>query len=221
MFTGLVEAVGRVDWVRRGASGVRIRISAPFASELEQGESVSVNGVCQTVVRADRSAFEVDAVAQTLSITTLGTMRGGAYVNLERALRAGDRMGGHFVTGHADGVARVTEMKRGRDGVRLSVEIPGELVRYVVERGSIALDGVSLTVAETDGARVTVALIPETLRATVAAGYRSGTRVNIETDVMAKQQEKLLLRSPDASRDQDGARKVLTVERLKELGFTE
>lgn len=182
---------------------------------------MSVNGVCQTVVRADGSAFEVDVVAQTLSVTTLGALSSGHEVNLERAVRLGDRMGGHMVTGHVDGVAEVAAVSRGREGVRVSFDLPEDLVRYVVERGSIAVDGVSLTVAGVEGRRVTVALIPETLRATVAGDYGPGRRVNVETDILAKQQEKLLRQGGEPQEEPSGKAEGLTLERLRKLGFTE
>ena len=222
MFTGLVECKGRVMWLRRTHGGAAIRIAAPFASELEHGESVSVNGVCQTVVRADAAAFEVDAVAQTLSLTTIGELVSGNEVNLERALRMGDRLGGHMVAGHVDGVARVLQLRSDRNGTRLTLELPAPLARYVVQRGSIAVDGVSLTVAEVAGERVTVALIPETLRATLAGAYRSGMKVNIETDLLAKHQEKLLEGRGETSGppDSDESAGGLTDKRLRELGFT-
>jgi riboflavin synthase len=218
MFTGLVEAKGRVAWARRTAGGARLRIDAQFASELAVGESVSVNGVCQTVVESDASGFEVDAVARTLSVTTIGGLTAGSVVNLERALRLGDRLGGHMVAGHVDGVARVVKLRRDREGATLTLDLPSELTRHVVQRGSIAVDGVSLTVADISGQRVTVALIPETLRATVAGSYRSGTTVNIETDLVAKHQEKLIAgESPKTGESRESG---LTEERLRELGFT-
>ena len=223
MFTGLVECKGRVVWTRRVAGGALVRIGAPFASELERGESVSVSGVCQTVVRSDSTGFEVDAVSQTLALTTIGSLRSGDEVNLERALRLGDRLGGHMVAGHVDGVARVLELRPGRDGTRLTLELPAELLRHIVPRGSIAVDGVSLTVAEVEGVRVTVALIPETLRTTLAGTYRPGAKVNVETDLLAKHQEKLLeslgetASPPDSDKNAGG----LTEKRLRELGFTE
>jgi riboflavin synthase len=223
MFTGLVECKGRVAWTRRVAGAAVIRITAPFAGELVQGESVSVNGVCQTVVRCDATGFEVDTIAQTVALTTLGELGSGNGVNLERALRLGDRLGGHMVAGHVDGVARILEVRPDRDGTRLTLELPAELLRYVVPRGSIALDGISLTVTEVAGMRVTVALIPETLRSTVAGTYRPGARINVETDLLAKHQKKLLedLVETSGSPDRDTGGGGLTEKRLKELGFTE
>ena len=223
MFTGLVECKGHIVWARRTEGGAAIRIAAPFASELVTGESVSVNGVCQTVVRSDSAAFEVDAVAQTLSVTTMGELRSGNEVNLERALRLGDRLGGHMVAGHIDSVARVVELRTDRDGTRLALELPAALLRYVVARGSIAVDGVSLTVAEVAGERVTVALIPETLRATLAGSYRRGMKVNVETDLLAKHQEKLLAERGEISRPPGNNESAggLTEKRLRELGFME
>ena len=210
-------------WTRRAAGAAAIRIAAPFASELERGESVSVNGVCQTVVRSDTTGLEVHAIAQTLSLTTIGELRSGNEVNLERALRLGDRLGGHMVAGHVDGVARILELRCDRDGTRLTLELSAELVRHVVPRGSIAVDGVSLTVAEVAGGRVTVALIPETLRTTLAGAYRPGTKVNVETDLLAKHQEKLLedLGKTSGPPERDKSAGGLTEKRLRELGFTE
>lgn len=201
-----------------------LRVAAPFADELEVGESVSVNGVCQTVVAADRHGFAVDVIEQTLSLSTLGEIRAGDTLNLERALRAGDRMGGHAVTGHVDGTGVVTDVRRGSGSTSVSVRIPEGLERHVVPRGSIAIDGVSLTVADVSGATVAVALIPETLRATRAGEYRRGTRVNIETDIAAKHQEKLMAAAgsrDDETRERDEANSGLTEARLRELGFVE
>lgn len=221
MFTGIIEATGRVAWTRRRSGGAALRVSAAFACDLEVGESVCVNGVCQTVIRSDRQGFEVDVVDQTLSVSTLGELRGGETVNLERALRVGDRMGGHMVTGHVDGVGTV--VRTGAGLTSLTVAIPPELARYVVPRGSLAIDGVSLTVQEVRGAEVTVALIPETLRATKASGYRTGTRVNVETDIVAKHQEKLNegLHAESERTSPTPGSGTLTEERLRELGFTE
>ncbi len=219
MFTGLVEAVGKVLRVGRRGGGAKLRVSAPFAGELERGESVSLNGVCQTVVSADAVGFEIEAVEQTLAVTSIGGLAAGDRVNLERALRMGDRLGGHMVTGHIDGVGRVASLSRGRGTTRLSIEVPAELLRHIVPRGSIAIDGVSLTVAEVTDGVVEIALIEETLEATVASDYRAGTRVNIETDLVAKHQEKLLAASEGG--EAPAKRAGITERRLRELGFME
>jgi riboflavin synthase len=224
MFTGIVETKGRAVRLRRRGDGASLRVAAPFSAELEVGESVSVNGVCQTVVTADRHGFEVDVIAETLSLSALGHVRTGDTLNLERALRAGDRMGGHTVTGHVDGTGVVTGVVRGSGSTRVSIRIPDGLEKYVVPRGSIAVDGVSLTVADVAADTVTVALIPETLRATRAGEYRRGTLVNIETDIAAKHQEKLAAAAGSGSDDtgvQEEATSGLTEQRLRELGFVE
>jgi riboflavin synthase len=210
VFTGIVEAIGRIEALDRSREGARLRIAAPFASELEAGESVAVNGCCLTVARVLEDAFEADAVARTLGLTTLGRFARGAGVNLERAVRAGDRLGGHLVTGHIDGVGTVERMARSGGGAELVVAVPAGLAPDVVPRGSVALDGVSLTVAGVAGARLTVSLIPETLGATIASTYRRGTGVNVETDLLAKY-----------ARSGRGAAAGVTMERLKELGFVE
>lgn len=217
MFTGLIEARGRVVAIRRTREGARVRIAASFAGELSRGESVSVDGVCLTVSERSTDGFEADVMARTLSLTTLGSRRRGAEVNLERALKLGDRLGGHMVTGHVDGVAAVVELGAGigAEGCEVVLELPPLLMRHVAARGSIAIDGVSLTVAAVDGTRVTVSLIPETLEAMVAGRYRPGTRVNVETDVAAKYQESLQ-RNGTGEEPAGGG---ITIERLSELGF--
>ncbi len=192
-----------------------MRIAAPFAGELSRGESVSVDGVCLTVTGRSADGFEADVMARTLSLTTLGSRPRGAEVNLERALKLGDRLGGHMVTGHVDGVATVVEVATGTEGRDVVLELPAPLMRHVAERGSIAIDGASLTVAAVEGTRVTVSLIPETLEATVAGRYRPGTRVNVETDVAAKYQESLQRNGTG----EEPARGGITIERLTELGF--
>jgi len=225
VFTGLVEAVGRLRSVRRSGPGAALVVEAPFAASLACGESVCVSGVCLTVTGVGARRFFADAVARTFEGTTLGRLRAGAGVNLERSLRAGDRVGGHFVTGHVDGVGVVCSVRavgRGRDVV---VELPADLAAQVVERGSIAIDGTSLTVAGIVGRRVTVSLIPETLAATVAAGYRLGSRVNVETDVLAKGRGKgTPVEAPEeggAGRDRREGRpgRGVTMEQLREQGF--
>lgn len=215
MFTGIVEAIGRVESVRRTRSGASVSIAAPFARHLARGESVAVSGVCLTVVRADSRRFRADAVKRTLDTTCMGRVAAGARVNLERAVEVGQRLGGHLVSGHVDGVARVTAVRPEGLGRDIVVELPAGLMRHVAERGSIAIDGVSLTVGRVEGNLVTVSLIPETLKATLAGGYRSGTRVNVETDLLAKYQESSSAQD-DATK---AARQGITLERLRDLGY--
>jgi riboflavin synthase len=216
MFTGLIEARGRIEHVSRTGGSGRLRIAAPFAGELTRGESVAVNGVCLTVVRALAGAFEAEAVDRTLSTTTLGRATAGDEVNLERALRMGDRVGGHMVTGHVDGVGVVERVERTSNGSDVTVKPPTELLRHIAPRGSVALDGVSLTVAAVSEGRFTVSLIPETLSVTTAGRLRAGGVVNVETDVLAKYGES----AAQAAADERLKGSAITMEKLRELGFT-
>ena len=193
MFTGLVETVGEVLEVRRARGAARLGIaSALDPRELREGESIAVDGVCLTVARIGRDRFHADVVPETLSRTTLGALRPGAAVNLERALRPADRLGGHLVQGHVDGTLEVEWLRsRGADR-RLRVRLPRELARYVAQKGSIALHGVSLTVAALDPAGFEVALVPHTLARTNLGRLRPGDRLNVEVDLLARYLERLL-----------------------------
>ena len=192
MFTGLIREVGTVERVDRDDAGARLRVGAELAPGLRPGDSVAVAGVCVTVAERGDGAFEADAINQTLSLTTLGGLREGDRVNLEPALRAGDPLGGHLVQGHVDGIARVSEVREDGRSRRLWIELPGELARYVVPRGSIALDGVSLTVAGSGDGGAEVALIPETLARTTLGALRTGDQVNVEVDLVARHLERLV-----------------------------
>jgi riboflavin synthase len=189
MFTGLVREVGRVLSFEQG----RLTVEAPAAAgDAEIGDSVAIDGVCLTVVAVDGSTFAFDAVPETLARTALSTLERDSSVNLEPALRAGEPLGGHYVQGHVDGVGTVRSIERERDGKRIWFDAPADLLRYVVEKGSIAVQGASLTVATTDGAGFAVALIPHTLDVTTFGALTVGARVNLEVDVLAKYVEKLL-----------------------------
>jgi riboflavin synthase len=192
VFTGIVKEIGQVDSVDRSDAGARIRIATGLARELGLGDSVSVSGACLTVSERDDRGFAADVMNQTLSLTTLGELEQGASVNLEPALQAGEPLGGHLVQGHVDGVGLVAG--RAEDGIahRLRLDLPGELRRYVVERGSIALAGVSLTVAAVTEEGVEVSLIPETLERTTLDALEQGDRVNVEVDQIARYVERLL-----------------------------
>ncbi|MBN1826778.1 MAG: riboflavin synthase [Candidatus Eisenbacteria bacterium] len=205
MFTGLVEEVGRIASLRRSGDALRLGVDAPRIAEgLERGDSVAVNGVCLTAALVRDGSFEADVVGETRRRTYLERLRPGSPVNLERALRAGDRMGGHMVQGHVDGVGRVVSLRPAGTGKILTVLLPEGTERYVVEKGSIAVDGTSLTVAEREGRIARIALVPETLAETVLGKKVSDDPVHIEVDVIAKYVESLLPgggRSPDWYRE--------------------
>ena len=186
MFTGLVEAVGRVERAV-GRQGNRVfTVQAGFADELKLGESVAVNGCCLTVTRADKQSFDVEAVAATLEATTLGRLQTGVAVNLERALRAGDRMGGHFVQGHVDEVGKVRRIEQHSGYWALAVETDRRNSRPLVEKGSVCVDGVSLTVASVRPGEFAVNIIPHTWENTSLKRRRAGDKVNIEYDLLVK-----------------------------------
>ncbi len=193
MFTGIVRERGNVAAIDGGAAGVRLRVEAPrIAAEVALGDSVAVDGVCLTVVAIDGGKLDFDAVPETLSRTALRRLAAGDAVNLEPALRAGDAMGGHVMQGHVDGVGRVRSVEPEGDGKRIWVDAPADIVRYCVEKGSIALDGVSLTIAALDDAGFAVALIPHTLAETTLGSVAPGDEVNLEIDVLAKYVERLM-----------------------------
>lgn len=195
MFTGLVAERGSVAAIDATADGVRLTLATRQAGEIAEGDSIAVDGVCLTATAIDRSSFATDVMHETLRLSTLGGLEPGAGVNLELALRAADRLGGHIMQGHVDGVGSVTAIRE--DGFARVVTIAPDdasVLRYVVHKGSISVSGVSLTVARVDDAGFDVSLIPETLERTTLGGAAEGTRVNLEVDVVAKYVEKLLAR---------------------------
>lgn len=194
MFTGLVQSLGTlVESQSDGHGGRELVVSEPtLAPQLELGESVAVNGACLTVVRSAGDRFAFQAGPETLAKTNLGRLAVGDAVNLERALRVGDRLGGHFVTGHVDAVGTVVERRREGDWEFFSFAIPGEFAKLVVDKGSIAVDGVSLTVVSAGPANLSVMLIPHTLAATTLGRRQVGDAVNLEFDLLAKHVAKLL-----------------------------
>jgi riboflavin synthase len=193
MFSGIVEATGVIREATPQKEGVRFTIAAPrFAGDLKAGESVCVSGACLTVVASAPETFAVDLVPETLSRTSFGGLGPGSKVNLERSLRLADRLGGHLVSGHVDGVGRVVSRVAEGQGIRLGIEAPPELRRYLVCKGSVCVEGVSLTVAAVGGAGFEVALIPYTLDHTNLSGLKEGSPVNLESDLIAKYVERLL-----------------------------
>jgi riboflavin synthase len=190
MFTGLVAGKGTVEAIERADGGARLRVRTQLAAELSGGESIAVNGVCLTAREPDDGSFAADLMAETLERSSLGPLAEGDEVNLELPLRAGDPLGGHVVQGHVDGTGTVESVTE--EGVARVVRVaaPLELLRYVVEKGSIAVDGVSLTVTEVDDGGFSVSLIPETLERTTLGSAEPGRTVNLEVDVLAKYVEK-------------------------------
>jgi riboflavin synthase len=192
LFTGLIGDLGRVESLDSGAEGARLRIATSLAPEIALGDSISVNGVCLTATATDGDGFETEAMNQTLEVTALAAIESGSEVNLELAMRASDRLGGHIVQGHVDGVGTVIADEEDGFARRLRVELPPGLMRYVVDKGSITLDGVSLTIAALGEDWVEVSLIPETLERTNLGRVRPGGKVNVESDVVAKYVERLV-----------------------------
>jgi riboflavin synthase len=191
MFTGLVQEIGKVDAVDAAEGGARLRVATALAGELSQGDSIAVGGACLTAAAVTRKAFEVDVMSQTLSLTTLGELAAGDPVNLELPLRASDRLGGHIVQGHVDGAGEVASSTEDGIARRLRITAPADLAPLIAARGSIAVDGVSLTVSEVDGIEFEVSLIPETLSRTTLGSLMQGDRVNLECDVVARYVQRL------------------------------
>ena len=194
MFTGIVQTLGRIERLDRGNDGVRITIASELADELNAGESIAISGVCLTALPTGTGSFRADVMNETLARSSLADAEQGTEVNLELPLRPSDRLGGHIVQGHVDGVGTVVSVADDGFARKLEVEAPEQLLRYAVVKGSITLDGVSLTVAELHPRSFTVSLIPETLQRTTLGQAQAGTRVNLEVDVLAKYVERLMQR---------------------------
>ncbi len=211
MFTGIIKAKGTVTAMERRGGDVRLSLQSdglPF-SDYEVGESIAVNGVCLTAVELREDGFDTDVSVETLDVTSLGSLGAGSAVNLEPSLALGDRLGGHLVSGHVDCMGVVKSVEADARSIRLAIEIPAEFVRYVAKKGSVTLDGVSLTVNSVDGSVFDVNIIPHTAEVTIIGGYEVGSHVNVEVDLLARYLESLL------ARDEDG----VTMEFLKEHGY--
>jgi riboflavin synthase alpha subunit len=193
VFTGIIRERGHVAGVDRGADGVRLSVEAPgTARSVAVGDSVAVNGVCLTAVTAEDGVLVFDAVPETIRRSSLGALEPGDEVNVEPALRVGDPLGGHYVQGHVDGVGRVRSVASEGDDVRVWVDAAPDLLRYLVEKGSVTVEGVALTVTAVDDDGFSVALVPHTLAVTTLASLTAGDPVNLEVDVLAKYVERLL-----------------------------
>lgn len=211
MFTGIVEELGTVRDLRREAGGARLGIAASTVLDgTALGDSICVNGVCLTVVEMSRNGFSADVAVETLKVTNLGDLKPGAKVNLERALQLSARIGGHLVSGHVDAVGRIREKREEGNGWRIFIDSPESVLRYVIRKGSIAVDGISLTVAEADQKSFSVAMIPHTAKLTTLGFKSSGDSVNLECDIIGKYVERLL-----PGRTGEG----VSLELLKKTGF--
>jgi riboflavin synthase len=199
LFTGLIQDVGLVESVETGSEGARLRIATRLGPEIGLGDSVAVNGVCLTATVTDEGGFETEAMNQTLAVSGLGGVEPGARVNLELAMKASERLGGHIVQGHVDGVGTVLALEEDGFARRLRIGLEPRLSRYAIDKGSICLDGVSLTVAALGEDWVEVSLIPETLERTTLGDREAGDELNVECDVVAKYVERLV--APFAGKD--------------------
>ena len=195
MFTGIIQSVGRVEALESRGGDVRIvlDVGALAMEDVKLGDSIAVNGVCLTAVALTAKGFAADVSRESLGLTTLGGLGAGSRVNLEKALTLGTPLGGHLVSGHVDGLGRVVERRGDARSVRFTIEAPAELARYIAPKGSICVDGVSLTVNQVDGCRLELNIIPHTVQETIMGEYREGSRVNLEVDLIARYLERLLL----------------------------
>ncbi len=214
MFTGIIEEIGTVQRVQRGSHSARLEIKAELVlADAKPGDSIAVNGVCLTVAALKENAFSADVMHETLDRSDLGSISPGSHVNLERAMRADGRFGGHIVAGHIDGVGRITDIRRDDNAVWFTIAAGSGIMRYIVEKGSIAVDGISLTVATVMGGSFSVSTIPETMSRTVLRERRKGDKVNLETDMIGKYVERFVM--PAGGQKQPG----LTREFLETCGF--
>ena len=215
MFTGIIEELGTIRSIRRGAASAVLSIGAEAVlSDLRIGDSVAVNGVCLTATGVDRSGFTADVMHETLQRSSLGALGPGSRVNLERAMAADGRFGGHIVSGHIDGTGTIAERRRDDNAVWYTVSAPPALLRYIVEKGSVAIDGISLTVASVEADRFSVSVIPHTAAVTLLGAKGPGDVVNLETDIIGKYVERLLRPA-----DTPAARSGISLEFLAENGF--
>jgi riboflavin synthase, alpha subunit len=217
MFTGIIQAIGTVESLQPRGGDVRLRIRTGKLDldDVRLGDSIAVNGVCLTAVELPGDGFVADVSRETLSLTSLGNLEPGSPVNLEKALTLATRLGGHLVSGHVDGLGTVIDRREDARSVRFTIEAPAELARYIAHKGSITVDGTSLTVNGVEGARFHLNIVPHTLQETIMDTYQAGTRVNLEVDLVARYLERLLLGEKAA----DPAAEGVTLETLARAGF--
>lgn len=217
MFTGLVEEIGTIQDIQRGTKSARLTINAQkVLEEVQLGDSISTNGVCLTVTSYTSSTFTVDVMAETLRSSSLGSLKRGSFVNLERALKADGRFGGHIVSGHIDGTGVIENFEREDNAVWITIKASEDILRYIVHKGSIAIDGVSLTVAYVDEGVFKVSIIPHTGEETILLKKSPGDVVNLECDILGKYVEKLLGVKSKESKEKKSS---ISLEFLRENGF--
>jgi riboflavin synthase len=221
MFTGIVQALGRIESSEPNDDGRDLWLASEALdmTDVQVGDSIAVSGVCLTATEVRERRFRTYASFETLNCTMLGHLAAGSIVNLETALRADGRLGGHFVSGHVDGVGTIRQVRPSGESTELRAHLPASLGRYVAVKGSICIDGVSLTVNEVDGDEFSVNIIPHTQQVTTLGACRGGQRVNIEVDLIARYLERLMSYSPP--RDEQPPRRAITQDLLKKCGFTE
>ena len=228
MFTGIIEEKGKITGVRKGAKSSVLTIEGSVIfSDLKLGDSVAVNGVCLTASSISGKTFSADVMHETLDRSGLGSLRPGSNVNLERAMAAGGRFGGHIVSGHVDAMGTITDIRRDDNAVWYTIKAPRDVMKYIVEKGSITIDGISLTVAVVTTDSFKVSIIPHTAKVTTLGERKTGDKVNLENDIIGKYVEKLLFFGPDADspyqavsdKKDAGQSSGLTLEFLKENGF--
>lgn len=217
MFTGIIAAAGEIATLEQHGGDSRLRIAAAGLdmADVKLGDSIAIDGVCLTVVEFDKQGFDVDVSAETLDKTTLGEFKAGRQVNLEKALQASARLGGHIVSGHVDGVGVIESREPVGGSLRFRVRVPKELAKYIAVKGSVCIDGVSLTVNRVEGAVFEINIIPHTAEVTTIGSYQPGRRVNIEVDIIARYLERLLLGDRAAVPNPGG----LTLEKLMQHGY--
>ena len=216
MFTGIIEEIGAITSVKQQGGGIRLRVAAhKSAQELKVNDSVSINGACHTVVWRSDNEFDVESVEETLKKTALSSLQPGSRVNLELPMRLNERLGGHLVLGHVDTGGTITSIEPRQNSVMYAIEVPAEFSKYLIPVGSIAIDGVSLTIAELEGNIIRVSIIPHTSDNTIFNEYRVGTRVNLEFDLIGKYIERMFSSGGDSTQ----AKNSLSETYLREQGF--
>ncbi len=213
MFTGIIRAVGQIDSIHAQGGDVRLRVSGdlPWA-DFEPGESIAVNGACLTATRLTASGFETDVSRETLRVTALGDLRAGSRVNLEPSMALGERLGGHWVSGHVDCIGTIVDRQEDARSWRFEIELPSDYARYIARKGSVTIDGTSLTINDVSGDRFSVNIIPHTAANTLFGDYQAGDHVNIEVDMLMRYVERLL------AKDADGTPGI-SLSKLKEFGY--